>query len=169
MAQKTKELKTEHIPFITMKRNHVVQMENKKIQMKNEKKMKRKSIEAARKYLFKRRLKKVVVLTTLFVTLGVVGTIKFSHIIISNANNNVQHYEDTILDEESKHENITEKVCKVIRLEKEEETNKDIVVVEYNEESYSFYSEEQSEYKYIIGETVLCRFSDNMEIVDVEH
>ena len=53
----------------------------------------------------------------------------------------------------------TERVCKVVEVNESE----NIVTVEYNGQLYDFYGN-----GFLVGETIVCKFTDKMEIVDAE-
>lgn len=104
----------------------------------------------------KAKIKEVLVLTTLWVTLGLLLVFKCSYEIIRNAND--PHYENTV-ETEINREYPVEAICEIVEVDETE----NIVTVEYNGEEYSFNGD-----RFFVGEKILCKFTQNMELVDVE-
>jgi hypothetical protein len=88
----------------------------------------------------------------------------FMIVAIYHSNANVQDNEGgrnytTEIQTEPERVYPTEIVCKVVEVNESE----NIVTVEYNGQRYDFYGND-----FLVGETIVCKFTDNMEIVDAE-
>ena len=148
--QAQKEIKTDFIKMIAERRNLAIRQ---KAAQEYIAKCKNKRIAKAKR---KAKIKEVLVLTTLWVVLGLLLVFKCSYEIIRNAND--LHYENTVETEISR-EYPVEAICEIVEVDETE----NIVTIEYNGEEYSFNGD-----RFFVGEKILCKFTQNMELVDVE-
>ena len=94
----------------------------------------------------------------------IIALFVFMMVAIYHSNANVQDNEsgrNYTTETQTEHKRIcpTERVCKVVEVNESE----NIVTVEYNGQLYDFYGN-----GFLVGETIVCKFMDNMEIVDAE-
>ena len=157
MTKKTQtqnELKLDGVILCQRKMKAVKELEERTIPAeKYLTKCKAKRIAKAKR---KAKIKETIVLTLLWTILGLALVIKCSNAIISNAND--LQYKNTIETEISREYPI-EAICEIVEVNETE----NIVTVEYNGEKYSFNGN-----RFFVGEKILCKFTQDMELADIE-
>ena len=147
---KKTEIKTDFCKSIAERRNLAIRQQ---VAQEYVHKCKRKRIAKAKR---KERIKEKIVLYILYLILIGAIFVKISD-ITSNANETEKtNYEVT--NEEPSRVYAIGKLCEVVEINESE----NIVTVECNGEKYDFYGD-----GYFVGQTILCKFTEKMELVDV--
>ena len=156
-----KEIKTDFIPFIEEKRNYTIKKQKEdeirdigiKAAEDYEEKLKRERIAKAK---LKAKIKEYIILGIMYLLL--IGAIVFK---VSDMTSNANETEKTnyeVTNEEPSRVYAIGKLCEVVEINESE----NIVTVECNENLYDFYGN-----GYFVGQTILCKFTEKMELVDV--